>query len=703
MRYAEAGAKSITIGYAGENERLAIIFDVKNYVTEFPGCVITLMYRRPTANEAYPVPITVNGYKGAWIVSSGDTEYEGEGEGQLVITRESDGVVAKSAFYRIIVDRAIPIGEEVPEQWEPWITEMTAIKGQAIEAAGAAAGSASSAAQSEASAAGSATDAETSAVGAAASATAAASSASSASSSAASAAGSAGSASTSAANASTSATSAASSASSAASSASAAAGSAGSASESASSAASYAQAAETAASHYPKISETNDHWLVWDVTIGAYVDTGILAEGKDGQDGAPGAPGRDGEDGADGYSPTASVSKSGKTATITITDKTGTTTATVSDGEDGQPGQDGADGVSPAVTITETESGHNVTITDKAHPGGQTFAVDNGEKGDPGEKGEKGDPGERGQAGEKGETGKPGFYVTDENVTVPTDEGFITGYFTPTDPFPPEIGDLVYWTQDSGLYRVISRMADSVDVEFVRSLKGDKGDTGSQGSPGPQGIQGVRGLPGTSIYAGGSLPSVSGYNLGDIFVLLTDGGVYDLQDEPEVRWSYKGFSVKGAPGADGKSAYQSAQDGGYTGTEAQFNSGLAGIEGKYTKPSSGIPASDLASAVQTSLGKADNAIPKVLGDLGGHASVADSDYLIAAEAPDGDAGKLNVGALKLHITNGYRTAAEQDTIDSSKETKGKITISGVEKTADSHTVTIVTNGVTTNLTLVGVS
>ena len=46
----------------------------------------------------------------------------------------------------------------------------------------------------------------------------------------------------------------------------------------------------------------------------------------------------DGKDGEDGYSPTATVTKSGKTATITITDKNGTTTETVSDGEDGAPG-----------------------------------------------------------------------------------------------------------------------------------------------------------------------------------------------------------------------------------------------------------------------------------------------------------------------------------------------------------------------------
>ena len=55
-------------------------------------------------------------------------------------------------------------------------------------------------------------------------------------------------------------------------------------------------------------------------------------------DGPQGPAGQDGTDGQDGYSPTATVSKSGKVATITITDKNGTTTATVYDGEGGGTG-----------------------------------------------------------------------------------------------------------------------------------------------------------------------------------------------------------------------------------------------------------------------------------------------------------------------------------------------------------------------------
>ena len=89
--------------------------------------------------------------------------------------------------------------------------------------------------------------------------------------------------------------------------------------------------------------------------------------------------GTDGEDGADGFSPVASVSKSGKVATISITDKTGTTTATVSDGQDGSPGAPGADGISPEASVEQTAYGAEITITDA--DGTTTANVYNGQNG----------------------------------------------------------------------------------------------------------------------------------------------------------------------------------------------------------------------------------------------------------------------------------------------------------------------------------
>ena len=78
-----------------------------------------------------------------------------------------------------------------------------------------------------------------------------------------------------------------------------------------------------------------------------------------------------GDTGAPGYSPSAGVSKVGDTATITITDRNGTTTASVKDGADGKDGKDGqdgapgADGFSPSASVTKSGYIATISITDK--------------------------------------------------------------------------------------------------------------------------------------------------------------------------------------------------------------------------------------------------------------------------------------------------------------------------------------------------
>lgn len=95
----------------------------------------------------------------------------------------------------------------------------------------------------------------------------------------------------------------------------------------------------------------------------------------------------------------ATVSKSGTTATITVTDRTGTQhTATVSDGRDGAVGPQGQDGYSPTATVTQTATGATVTITDK--DGTTTATIANGEKGETGATGATGATGPQGPAGD---------------------------------------------------------------------------------------------------------------------------------------------------------------------------------------------------------------------------------------------------------------------------------------------------------------
>ena len=70
----------------------------------------------------------------------------------------------------------------------------------------------------------------------------------------------------------------------------------------------------------------------------------------------------------DGESPIASVEKIDNTATITITDKYGTTYAEISDGTDGIDGVDGVDGqdgFSPSASVSKVGTVATITITDK--------------------------------------------------------------------------------------------------------------------------------------------------------------------------------------------------------------------------------------------------------------------------------------------------------------------------------------------------
>lgn len=107
---------------------------------------------------------------------------------------------------------------------------------------------------------------------------------------------------------------------------------------------------------------------------GAKGDKGDQGEkgdtGKTGETGAAGKDGENGKDGKDGTSPTASVTQTATGATITVTDASGTTTATLTNGKDGEKGEDGAkgedgkDGTSPTIEVyANTSTTYQLKIT----------------------------------------------------------------------------------------------------------------------------------------------------------------------------------------------------------------------------------------------------------------------------------------------------------------------------------------------------
>ena len=142
---------------------------------------------------------------------------------------------------------------------------------------------------------------------------------------------------------------------------------------------------------------------------------------------------------------------------------------------------------------------------------------------------------------------------------------------------------------------------------------GPAGPEGKTGPAGPKGENGdsytVKGLYATLAALQAAHPTGSA---GDAwFVGTADSNVVYQWDVDQAAWVNVG-ALKGPQGAAGKSAYASAQEGGYTGTEAQFNADLAAVSGKQAKiTASGILKGDGAGGVSAAVKGTDYAGPSV--------------------------------------------------------------------------------------------
>ena len=202
-----------------------------------------------------------------------------------------------------------------------------------------------------------------------------------------------------------------------------------------------------------------------------------------------------------------------------------------------------------------------------------------GEKGDTGPQGPKGDTGKTGPKGEQGPAGQDGASYTVKGLY--TTLSALQGAH-PTG----SSGDAWFvGTADSNV--VYQWDVDKASWVNVGALKGPKGDTGPQGPKGDTGATGPKG------------------NTGDVGPKGPKGDT-----GPQGPQGPKGDT--GAAGADGKSAYASAKDGGYTGTEAQFNTDLAVVGSKQAKiTASGILKGNGAGGVSAAVKGTDYAAPSV--------------------------------------------------------------------------------------------
>ena len=210
-----------------------------------------------------------------------------------------------------------------------------------------------------------------------------------------------------------------------------------------------------------------------------------------------------GKAGADGYSPEAAVSKTGKVATITIRDKSGTTTVTVSDGEDGAPGKDGEPGT-PGTPGTDGVTPH---IGENKH--WFIGTVDTGVAAE-------------GQDGADGAT-----WYTGQDYPADAKNGDLWLYTgTQSHPDGFKLGDVAEY--------------DGSGWDVLTNIRGAAGSPGTDGTPGAK------------WFVQESEPE-SNVNAGDLWLNTITYDVYWTSSgdvSGVVNWKYKG-NIKGAAGTPG--------------------------------------------------------------------------------------------------------------------------------------------------------
>lgn len=320
-----------------------------------------------------------------------------------------------------------------------------------------------------------------------------------------------------------------------------------------------------------------------------------------------------GKPGADGISPSANVTKTYSGAVITIKDKTGTTTTTItngSDGKDGVPathswndtiltvtsasgtssadlkgnpgddgytpvkgkdyfdGKDGKDGTSVTVkSISEStaDGGSNVvTFSD-----GKTLTVKNGKKGTDGKTPVKGVDYLDGKDGYTPVKGVDYFDGTDGQPGKDGADGYtpVKGkdYFDGKD--GKDGADGVSVTVKSVSESTADGGSNVVTFSDGKTLTVKNGSKGSTGAAGKDGSNGADGVSVSSVKQTTTSNADGGSNVAT--VTLSNGTTSTFT----VKNGSKGST--GDTGAAGKTAYAYAQDGGFTGTEAEFAAKMA--------------------------------------------------------------------------------------------------------------------------------
>lgn len=310
------------------------------------------------------------------------------------------------------------------------------------------------------------------------------------------------------------------------------------------------------------------------------------------------------------------------------------------DGADGQDGQDGApgpkgdageDGVSPRFSSTSITGGHMITIQDAY--GDYTFDVMDGSPGPQGETGPQGPKGDTGAKGDKGDDGQDAVVDATLSQAGEAADAAAAGAGIRAAQHTADYALLYAETLNNGAgipldakwlandvsgaraYRVHSKRAVNTEQKVLQAAAGYRFYLRiySNGSYSDSSWYG----PGYSSRKTYTLPKGAEY----ILVVSTYPEDTSVTADPETYGSQ--VTIQNNIGSGGGSGGTVSP---YTGSPAALGTASPGTSndyargdhvhpkptaaeiGAYAKPSGGIPASDLAEGVQTSLGKANTAL-----------------------------------------------------------------------------------------------
>ena len=116
------GNRKIPLGKQGENKRMTLVFDVREWMDEYPEAELAV-YVKPPEGEAYLAGIDKE-QKGVyrWDITASDTAKAGEGMIELVMRDEATGTVHKSITAKTMILPSISADApgEIPEAHVPW-------------------------------------------------------------------------------------------------------------------------------------------------------------------------------------------------------------------------------------------------------------------------------------------------------------------------------------------------------------------------------------------------------------------------------------------------------------------------------------------------------------------------------------------------------------------------------------------------------